>query len=183
MVSDLGEKPETYLNKEQIYHLRIIDTAPPTPDSEKTTYRTFVSVSLNEQDQHMNAEAYWQLREARRALHSLNETDHERRAVEYADKQSPWVKLTEEFLNGFSVTWTTDSLTSFNECQIPVRFNFLSTDFTLAKGVKGLSARLCVKRTRSTLQRYRTSRKSVPAKSGYSGITVLSENSLTISLT
>lgn len=62
-----------------------------------------------------------------------------------ADKQRPWVELTEEFLNGFSVTWTIDSLTSSNGCHIPVRFNFLSTDFTLAKGVKGLSARLCVK--------------------------------------
>jgi hypothetical protein len=62
-----------------------------------------------------------------------------------ADTQRPWVELTEEFLNGFSVTWTIDSLASFNECHIPVRFNFLSTDFTLAKGVKGLSARLCVK--------------------------------------
>jgi hypothetical protein len=74
----LGEKPETYLNKGQIYYLRIIDTAPPTPDSGKTTYRTFVSVSLKEQDQQMNAEAYWRLWEVRRALHKLDKTDHER---------------------------------------------------------------------------------------------------------
>lgn len=145
MVSGLGDKPETYLNKGQIYYLRIIDTAPPAPASEKTTYRTFVGVSFKEQDQQINPEAYWRLWEVRRALHNLDETDHERHAVEYADKQRPWVELTEEFLNGFSVTWTIDSLTNLNECHIPVRFNFLSTDFTLAKGVKGLSARLCVK--------------------------------------
>lgn len=82
MVSDLGEKPETYLNKGQIYYLRIIDTAPPTPDSKKMTYRTFVGVSLKEQDQQMNAEAYWRLWEVRRGLHNLVETDHECRAVE-----------------------------------------------------------------------------------------------------
>lgn len=145
MVSDPGDKPETYLNKGQIYCLRIIDTAPPAPASEKTTYRTFVGVSFKEQDHQINPEAYWRLWEARRALHNVDETDHGLHAVEYADKQRPWVELTEEFLNGFSVTWTNDSLTKLNECHIPVRFNFLSTDFTLAKGVKGLSARLCVK--------------------------------------
>ncbi|KAJ5911896.1 uncharacterized protein N7473_001199 [Penicillium subrubescens] len=145
MVSDQGEKPETYLNKGQIYYIRIVDTAPPPSDSEKTTYRTFVGVSFKEQDQEMSAEAYWRLWAVRRAVSNLDETDHEHRAVEFADEQRPWVELTEEFTNGFSVTWTIDSLTSLNECHIPVRFNFLSTDFTLVKGVKGLSARLCVK--------------------------------------
>jgi hypothetical protein len=145
MVSDLSEEPETYLNKGQIYYLRVVDTIPPVLDSEKTTYRTFVGVSFKEQDQQKNAEAYWRLWEARRALHNLDGKCYEHRAVEYADQQGPRLELTEEFLNGFSVTWTIDPLTNLNECRIPVRFNFLSTDFTLAKGVKGLSARLCMK--------------------------------------
>jgi hypothetical protein len=145
MLSDPSEAPETYLNKGQIYYLRVSDTAPPPSNTETTTYRTFVGVSFKEQQQGTNVEAYWRLWEARRALADLDTKGQEHRAVEFADQHNPQLELIEEFLNGFSVTWTISPSTNPRECNIPVRFNFLSTDFTLAKGVKGLSVRLCVK--------------------------------------
>lgn len=144
MVSDPSEAPETYLNKGQIYYLRIVDTNPPS-NTETTTYRTFIGVSFKEQEQGKNVEAYWRLWEFKRALADFNDDGHKHQAVEYADQHDPQLELNEEFLNGFSMTWTTSPWTSLSECSIPVRFNFLSTDFTLTKGVKGLSVRLCVK--------------------------------------
>ncbi|KAJ5378189.1 transcriptional regulator family: Grainyhead/CP2 [Penicillium cataractarum] len=145
MVGDSKEAPESYLNKGQVYHLRLVDTTPPRLITEKTRYRTFVRVSFKEHKQRVNAEAYWQLWKDSRGLAESDTKDSELRAVEYAGQDSPQVQLEQEFLDGFSVTWTVNPATGLGECNIPVRFNFLSTDFTLAKGVKGISVRLCTK--------------------------------------
>jgi hypothetical protein len=47
-------------------------------------------------------------------------------------------------LDGFLLIWTQEPGGSAG-CTIDMRFNFLSTDFSLAKGVKGLSSRLSAK--------------------------------------
>lgn len=145
MVGDSKEAPESYLNKGQIYHLRLVDTTPPRPIAETTRYRTFVRVSFKEQEQRVNAEAYWRLWKDSRGLAESDKRDSELRAVEYAGQDGPQMQVEQEFLDCFSVTWTMNPATGLNECNIPVRFNFLSTDFTLAKGVKGISVRLCAK--------------------------------------
>lgn len=145
MVSDPSEAPESYLNKGQIYHLRIVDTTPPQSITETTRYRTFIRISFKEQEQRMNAGAYWRLWKDSRGLAELDKKDCELRAIEYAGQNGPQMQVEQEFLDGFSIAWTINPVTSVDECSIPVRFNFLSTDFTLAKGVKGISVRLCAK--------------------------------------
>ncbi|KAJ5910711.1 uncharacterized protein N7473_000014 [Penicillium subrubescens] len=48
MVVNPNEAPESYLNKGQTYHLRVVDTTPPR-FTETTKYRTFIrSLSRNE---------------------------------------------------------------------------------------------------------------------------------------
>ena len=47
-------------------------------------------------------------------------------------------------LDRFSVLWTGGSSASV-DCHIAIRFNFLSTDFSHSKGVKGIPSRLCAK--------------------------------------
>lgn len=145
MITDSKEAPESYLNKGQIYHLRLIDTTPPSSITEATRYRTFIRVSFKEQEQRVNAEAYWRLWKESRGLAESDKQDSELRALEYAGQKGPQMQVEEEFLDGFTVSWTISPMTGKNECTIPVRFNFLSTDFTLAKGVKGISVRLCAK--------------------------------------
>jgi hypothetical protein len=145
MITDSKEAPESYLNKGQIYHLRLIDTTPPSSITEATRYRTFVRVCFKEQEQRVNAESYWRLWKESRGLAESDKKNSELRALQYAGQNGPQMQVEEEFLDGFTVSWTINPMTSVNECTIPVRFNFLSTDFTLAKGVKGISVRLCAK--------------------------------------
>ncbi|KAJ6103671.1 hypothetical protein N7486_003893 [Penicillium sp. IBT 16267x] len=74
-------------------------------------------------------------------------------AVEYVDQlqgrgddyKQCQVQIEQTSFDGFCVTWTADPVTGPSGCTIPVRFNFLSTDFSLSKGVKGIPVRLCAK--------------------------------------
>lgn len=56
------------------------------------------------------------------------------------------IHLQADSFDGFSVLWTSGPGV-VAECRIGIRFNFLSTDFTHAKGVKGILTRLCAKTT------------------------------------
>jgi hypothetical protein len=55
------------------------------------------------------------------------------------------VQLEEASLNGFCVIWTAAPTTNVCEAPILLKFNFVSTDFTRTKGVKGVPVRLCAK--------------------------------------
>lgn len=55
------------------------------------------------------------------------------------------MRVEEAFVDGFCVTWTTDSSANTHEAVISLKFNFLSTDFSRSKGVKGVPVRLCAK--------------------------------------
>jgi hypothetical protein len=62
MVVNPNEAPESYLNKGQTYHLRVVGTTPPR-FTETTKYRTFIrSLSRNE-----DSEVVW-LRLARQTV-------------------------------------------------------------------------------------------------------------------
>lgn len=74
------------------------------------------------------------------------------RALEFVDlrlgskKNAPRIKkLDSASFDGFCVTWTSTPEAGSSECVVNVRLNFLSTDFSLSKGVKGVPTRLCVK--------------------------------------
>jgi hypothetical protein len=74
-------------------------------------------------------------------------------AVEYVDPlqgggdahKHRQVQVEKLSVDGFCVTWTANPMTGSSDCNIPVRFNFLSTDFSHSKGVKGIPVRLCAK--------------------------------------
>ncbi|CAI7678062.1 unnamed protein product [Penicillium pancosmium] len=143
IVNDSSETPVSYLNKGQVYHLRVVD---PTPSavytSESTQYRTFVRISFDEEQQRSDPATYWQLWKSARGL---NKSDDKLKAVEYVGENNPFMHVEQISLDGFSVTWTGNPTDRVPQCSIPVRFNFLSTDFTLSKGVKGIQVRLCAK--------------------------------------
>lgn len=118
---------------------------PPTTRSEITTYRTFVRISFEQEQQRSNPAAYWQLWKAGRRMNDSQKNDIKFRAIEYVGQDNPHMSIENTGLDGFWITWTINPNEKVHECSIPVRFNFLSTDFTLSKGVKGTSVRLCVK--------------------------------------
>ncbi|KAJ5974793.1 hypothetical protein N7481_008500 [Penicillium waksmanii] len=146
MVDDSREAAVSYLNKGQVYHLRVVDTMPSVVyNAESTQYRTFIRISFGEEQQRSDPAAYWQLWKSARGLNESKKRDFKLNAVEYVGDNNPSMHVEPVSHDGFSVTWTGKPADRIPQCSIPVRFNFLSTDFTLSKGVKGIQVRLCAK--------------------------------------
>jgi hypothetical protein len=147
------ERPVTYLNKGQTYTLRVSLSKPPVKSAGSIQYRTFVRVSFEEQGQRSDPGASWQLWKEGRGHKEAYQRQSELLAVEYVDvfqdsascRSHPQVRLEKTCVDGFCVMWTADPTTKSYEAVIALKFNFLSTDFTLSKGVKGVPVRLCVK--------------------------------------
>ncbi|KAI9723670.1 MAG: hypothetical protein M1812_000970 [Candelaria pacifica] len=152
MTKHAEEIPVTYLNKGQAYSMSIVDTAPPRTSAVDVKYRTFVRISFEDERQRQNPSACWQLWKEGRGTNEAHQRGGKLQAVEFvdpnagADEDSRRTKLqldTASF-DGFSVVWSPAS-SGTNECSVAVRFNFLSTDFSHSKGVKGIPVRLCTK--------------------------------------
>jgi hypothetical protein len=158
MIGTADETPVTYLNKGQAYSVSIIDTAPALPGPTPAQYRTSIRISF-EDGQHTNR---WRLWKEGRGTTEAHQRGGKLHGVEYleagraADEESQGTRVSLETasLDGFSVLWTPGSRGSV-DCNIAVRFNFLSTDFSHCKGVVGLLSRLCAKtEVVSTLSRH-----------------------------
>ncbi|KAJ5749050.1 uncharacterized protein N7511_010746 [Penicillium nucicola] len=153
MVKNLREIPVTYLNKGQAYNLSIADSSSPTGNSRPTRYRTYVRISFEEQEQRARPSACWQLWKEGRGSSEAHQRGGKLLAVEYVDPlqgggdshKHRQVQVEKLSVDGFCVTWTANPMTGSADCNIPVRFNFLSTDFSHSKGVKGIPVRLCAK--------------------------------------
>ncbi|KAJ5188602.1 CP2 transcription factor [Penicillium cf. griseofulvum] len=153
MVKHSSEIPVTYLNKGQAYNLSITDTNPPMINHEPLRYRTFVRISFEEQEQRAKPSACWQLWKEGRGTTEAHQRGGKLLAVEYVDPlqggsdahRHRQVQVESMTVDGFCVTWTANPATGASDCNIPVRFNFLSTDFSHSKGVKGIPVRLCAK--------------------------------------
>ncbi|OKO96345.1 Grainyhead-like protein 2 -like protein [Penicillium subrubescens] len=147
------ERPVTYLNKGQTYTLRVSLSKPPVKSAGSIQYRTFVRVSFEEEGQRSDPAAAWQLWKEGRGLKEAYQRQRELLAVEYVEflqdsaicQSHPQVRLEKTSVDGFCVIWTADPSTKSYEGVFALKFNFLSTDFTLSKGVKGVPVRLCVK--------------------------------------
>ncbi|KAJ5792642.1 uncharacterized protein N7503_008620 [Penicillium pulvis] len=150
MTNENGDPPLTYLNKGQVYYLTIMDSMPPAISDKATTYRTFVRISFDQEHARSNPEAYWKLWKEGRGMTPEQQQEESLFALEYAGGDSPRFKIEQKCFDGFCVTWKTDSSTGFNACHIPICFNFLSTDFTRSKGVRGSPVRLCAKTEQQT---------------------------------
>lgn len=153
MVKHARENPETYLNKGQPYTLTVIDSTPPVAGTKPIQYRTFIRISFEGEGERSNPAECWKLWVKGRGKNEAHQRGGELLAVEYVDtiqgggedNKKCQIESRQTFLDGFCLTWTADPSASTSDCSISVRFNFLSTDFSLSKGVKGIPVRLCVK--------------------------------------
>lgn len=153
MIKHADEIPVTYLNKGQAYSISIVDTMPSLPLPQGTRYRTFIRISFEDEQQRQRPATCWQLWKEGRGTNEAHQRGGKLQAVEYVeanqsadDDKRTQVELDTASFDGFSVTWTPGANGS-PECSLAVRFNFLSTDFSHSKGVKGIPVRLCAKTT------------------------------------
>ena len=153
MIRHADEIPVTYLNKGQAYSISIVDTVPLVPSPAPIKYRTFIRISFEDEQQRLRPSTCWQLWKEGRGLAEAHQRGGKLQAVEYVDPNQggdeetrrAGVELDSASFDGFSVTWTPNTATATADCSVAVRFNFLSTDFSHSKGVKGIPVRLCAK--------------------------------------
>lgn len=152
MIRNAEEILVTYLNKGQAYQLTVQDTSSAAPAPPGTKYRTYVRISFEDDQQRQKPGVCWSLWKEGRGTTEAHQRGGKLQAVEYceagpsaegADKKAQ-IELEASSFDGFCVTWT-PALHRPAECTIIVRFNFLSTDFSHSKGVKGIPVRLCAK--------------------------------------
>ncbi|KZF21924.1 hypothetical protein L228DRAFT_269369 [Xylona heveae TC161] len=152
MIRHPEEIPVTYLNKGQAYSVSIVDTAPLVSVPGPVRYRTYIRISFEEEQQRQRPGACWQLWKEGRGTNEAHQRGGRLQAVEYVDPNQggddplrrPRVDLDSASFDGFAVTWTAVPGAPA-DCTVAVRFNFLSTDFSHSKGVKGIPVRLCAK--------------------------------------
>ena len=148
MIRDPREAPVTYLNKGQIYWLSVVDSMPPPLGMQPTRYRTSVRITFDEEAQVSDPVGCWQLWKEVRGQKESHQQGRGLQAVEFLapeEGRQDQVRLENVSLDGFCVSWTASPGATTPQCKLGVRFNFLSTDFTHSKGVKGSSVRLCAK--------------------------------------
>lgn len=149
MIHDPNDAPVTYLNKGHTYKLSVIDSTPPLTNG-LVQYRTSVRVSFEEPEHVPDPAACWSLWKGARG-HEGSQDSENKHAVEMVDvvqgNEDPNypIRLERTSLDGFCVTWCADPTKGKSGCTIGIRFNFLSTDFSHSKGVKGAPLRLCAK--------------------------------------
>lgn len=153
MVKSSRDIPISYLNKGQTYLLSVRDSNPPPMGSKVAQYRTFIRVTFQEGDKRSKPAACWQLWKEGRGLSEAHQHGGKLQAVEYIDpfqgRDADWkdrqVRVESTSFDGFCVIWTADPNTKASDHTIAIQFNFLSTDFSHSKGVKGVPVRLCAK--------------------------------------
>ncbi|KAI9039367.1 uncharacterized protein KD926_009510 [Aspergillus affinis] len=145
------EIPVTYLNRRQAYKVSVVDTAPPLTSS-SVRYRTHVRISFDDDKQRADPAAAWKIWMEGRGLAEAREANSKLAAVEFVDVKPNTMgfaenrmELESSSLDGFCVAWTSHPQSAGFGCELHVLFNFLSTDFSLSKGVRGSPLRLCAK--------------------------------------
>ena len=153
MIKQADEIPVTYLNKGQAYAVTVQDSIGAPQTTGPVKYRTVVRISFEDEQQRQRPSACWQLWKEGRGLAEAHQRGGKLQAVEFVDPnqggdvetRKPRVELETASFDCFSVTWSPAPGASTASCSVSVRFNFLSTDFSHSKGVKGIPVRLCAK--------------------------------------
>lgn len=152
MIKHTNDIPITYLNRGQTYSLTVVDKSPSVPILDGMKYRTFVRVSFEDEVQRSQPNIYWRLCKRTRGNSEVCQREAELKAVELLSFSEPsnsgdqrtQIEVESTFFDGFCITWTPDT-GGPAEVVIKLRFNFLSTDFSHCKGVRGVPVRLCAK--------------------------------------
>ena len=150
MVKHPTDVPITYLNKGQTYQVSVHALPLPSSPTATVCYRIHVRVTFDAPEQRARPSAAWQLWKEGRGTVEAPQRGDRLQAVETTDGGDTFqaddasVLLDSTEVDGFSVIWLPAGPFS-DICSIPLRLNFLSTDFSHAKGVKGVPVRLCVK--------------------------------------
>lgn len=151
MVKSDEDDPESYLNKCQTYKLCIKDSAPINMPGTATQYRTYVRIFFDDDREREKPGALWQLWKEGRGINEAHQRGGRLQAMEFVPSSQGQsmhrgsnVELQSESFDGFSVLWA-PTYHNQTECEIQLRFNFLSTDFSHSKGVKGTAMRLTAK--------------------------------------
>jgi hypothetical protein len=150
MIKLADEIPVTYLNKGQVYSLSIVGMQ--SIVAPVTMFRTVVRISFEDDEQQKKPGVCWRAWKEGRGASEVHQRGGKLHAVEYVEVGQPAegddkrtrVQLEKSSFDGFSVTWTPGSQDA-PEANIAIRFNFLSSDFSHSKGVKGIPLRLCAK--------------------------------------
>lgn len=153
MTKHADEIPITYLNKGQAYTLNVFDSVSLPQTTSSIKYRTCIRVSFEDEQQRLRPGACWQLWKEGRGTNEAHQRGGRLQAVEFVDPNQggdeetrrSQIELESSSFDGFCVTWSLNPQTGSPDCSISVRFNFLSTDFSHSKGVKGIPVRLCAK--------------------------------------
>lgn len=138
----------TYLDRDQAYLISITDSAP-SPVKIALTYRTSIQLSFENDEQTSRSAYYWTLWQSRHVSTDDTMVSRPLRGLEFAASsavfsgidQNVSIHLESTAVDSFTFTWTTMPIQN-PRCQFAVSFHFVSTDFSQAKGVKGLPLRL-----------------------------------------
>jgi len=150
MIKDPEEIPISYLNKCQTYSISVSDNLAARIPIGSIRYRTFIRISFEDEQQRARPGACWQLWKEGRGMNEAHQRGGKLQAVEFVgtgqnhSDTGTNVELIQASFDGFCVTWGPNKH-GMAECAVSVRFNFLSTDFSHSKGVKGIPVRLCAK--------------------------------------
>ncbi|KAJ5894140.1 hypothetical protein N7495_005831 [Penicillium taxi] len=149
MAENKDEVPITYLNKGQVYALSIVDSNQ-AASTEVLRYRTFVHISFDKEPQRVRPEYAWELWKDGRGSSEAHQHGGKLLALELVNLDAKnygtgSIQVEKSFFDGFCITWSSNPTIGTSGCHLSVRFNFLSTDFTHSKGVKGIPLRLCAK--------------------------------------
>lgn len=147
MVESADEIPISYLNKGQVYDITVMDLRPPMITPEPLQYRTFIRISFDIEEQRLNPAACWQMWEDSRGMSEAQQRGSEPLAIEFVPdgERHQHFQIEQVSVDGFCVTWVVEPGSRSQSCSIPIQFNFLSTDFSHSKGVRGVPVRLCAK--------------------------------------
>ncbi|KFY94789.1 hypothetical protein V500_03054 [Pseudogymnoascus sp. VKM F-4518 (FW-2643)] len=147
----------------QQYEMNVASQIPPSaedfrfhvpilPVSVGTRYRTSLRISFEDEQQRQRPASCWQLWKEGRGISKAPRQGGKLHAIEYvdatqqadSDDKRTRVELETASFDGFSIVWAPGAA-GLTECNLAVRFNFLSTDFSHSKGVKGIPVRFCAK--------------------------------------
>ena len=148
------ETAVTYLNKGAQYSLLVEDTSPLTSDPDNMLYCTSIQIAFDSEPQRRCPAALWRLWDQSRGADEGHLFDERFLAIEYVTSELVYSDKSDDrnhisnvqavHSDGFSLVWGTNRHGS-RECSITIQLNFLSTDFSHAKGVHGVTMQLCSK--------------------------------------